>query len=132
MTIESGHAGLARGVTGERAAVVIEMEHARDTAETHVAGGGDRELELFGGLEQRFEALHEIVVDRFVIAHEEVGELERGSFAVGEQRTRRVVVDRRIDRVGNRLLRRRRRTPLESNGAAVEPGDQKADELTLA
>jgi hypothetical protein len=50
-------------VTGQRAAVVIEMEHARDTAEPHVARRRDRELELFRGFEQRFEAFHEVVVD---------------------------------------------------------------------
>jgi hypothetical protein len=66
-----------------------------------------------------------------VVAHEEIGELEGGAFARGERRVVRVVTDRVVDGLGNRLLRRRRRTPLESNGTTVEAGDEKAHELAF-
>ena len=118
-------------MTGQRAAVVIEPEHASDAAKAHVSCNRDGELELLGGIEQCFETLHEGVIDGFVVAHEEVGELERGALAIGEQRTVGKIADCLVELFGDRLLRRRRRTPLESNRAAVEPGHHEAHELTL-
>jgi hypothetical protein len=116
---------------GERAAVVIETEHARDATEAHVPGHGDCELELLGRCEQLVESLHQFVGDRLVVSHEQISELEGGALALGERRVAGIVTDRLVDGLGNRLLRRRRRTPLESNGTTVEAGHQKAHELAF-
>jgi hypothetical protein len=119
-------------VPGKRTAVVIQAEDSRDAAEAHVAGDGDRQLELFGGIEQILKTLHELIVDRFVIAHEAIGELECGALTVGEQRALAIRANGVVGVLADRLLRRRRRTPFESNGATVKTRDQKPHELTLA
>jgi hypothetical protein len=111
---------------------VVEAQHARDPSHAHVAGHADGEFEYFDRFQGRAEALHEFIVDRFVIAGESFGVFEHELFTVAQQRVTVIAVDRLVDVFADRILRTRRKSPLQSNGASVDLGDEESDQFSLS
>jgi hypothetical protein len=93
---------------------------------------GHGEFEYLDWFQDRAQPLHQTIIDRFVIAGESIGVLENDLLAIGEQRVADVVVDRTVDVFSDRLLRSRRKSPLQSNGARIHVGDEESDELSLS
>jgi len=58
---------------------------------------GDGEFENLDWCQGRAQTLHQLIVDRFVVAREPIGILEDELLALGEQRVVAEVVDRGID-----------------------------------
>ena len=110
---------------------MVQAKNSRDPPHAQMTRDGDGQFEYFDRFQSRAEPLHQQIIDRFVIAREPIGVLQHELFTVGEQRVVAIVVYRGVD-VFSDFFRARRKSPLESNRAPVDVGDEEADELSLS
>ena len=111
---------------------MVQAQDPRDSTHAQMTRHGDGQLEYFDWFQSRTKPLHQEIIDRFVIACESIGVLQHELFAVGEQRVAPVAVDRGVDIFSDCPFRARRKSPLQSNRASVDVGDEVADELALS
>ena len=111
---------------------MVETEDSRDPSHAQMTRHGDGEFEHLDRFQGRAEPLHQKIIDRFVIARESIGVLQHELFAIGQQRVVAVAVRRVVDVFSDCLLRTRRKSPLQSNRASVDIGDEVPDELSLS
>ena len=110
---------------------MVQAEDSRDPSHAQMTRHRDGELEYFDRFQGRAEPLHQTIVDRFVIARESIGVLQHELFPVSQQRVATVAVRRVVD-VFSDCLRTRRKSPLQSNGASVDVGDEVSDEFSFS
>jgi hypothetical protein len=63
---------------------VVQAEHTRDPAHAEMTRHGDGKLENLDWFQGRAEPLHQLIIDRFVVARESIGILEDELLALGE------------------------------------------------
>ncbi len=107
---------------------LVELEDLGDAPEAEVPGAADAQVEDLGIVEVGPESGEEIVVDGEVVDGEAARELEGDLFGLREAGPVGFV-DALVVLFGDAVRRRRRRSPRQSYGAGVDPGDAHADEL---
>jgi hypothetical protein len=110
---------------------MVQAEDARNPSHAQMTRHRDGELEYLDRFQGRAEPLHQAIVDRLVISRESIGVLQHELFPIGQQRVVAVAVRRVVD-VFSDCLRARRKSPLQSNGASVDVGDEVTDELSFS
>ena len=110
---------------------MVQAEDSRNPSHAQMTRHSDGELEYFDGFQGRAEPLHQKVVDRFVVTRESIRVLQHELFPVGQQRVVAIAVRCVVD-VFTDCLRARRKSPLQSNGAPVDVGDEVPDEFSLS